>query len=74
MIRLTVKDTALIIRQLWDGKEIRVEPLTNTYFYNNAQSFPLQIDLDPDGKIRRVTLLENSGFKKVAGPGPSERE
>jgi hypothetical protein len=65
LIQLIVKDTGLVVKQLWDGKEIRLEPRTNTYFYNEAQSYPLQIDLDPDGKVRQVIVLTTNVFRKV---------
>jgi hypothetical protein len=65
MIRLIAKDSGLVIKQLWDGKEIRVEPRTNTYFYNVAQSYPLQIELDQDGNVSQVILLMTIVFYRV---------
>jgi len=51
---------------LWDGKEMPVTPLADTYFYNSAQSYPLQIVMGQDGKVSQVLLLGKSEFKKVA--------
>lgn len=65
IIQLTVKDTALIIKQLWDAKEIRVEPRTETYFYNAAQSYPLVIIKDKNGAVKQVVLLGTIIFSKM---------
>jgi hypothetical protein len=65
-IRIIARDSNLVIKQLWDGKETVVAPLTDTYFYNSAQSYPLQIVKGPDGKPSQVVLMESNVFKKVA--------
>lgn len=65
-IRISVKDNNLVVKQLWDGKETMVSPLTDTYFYNEAQSYPLQVIKDKDGVVRQVTVLGTNVFNKVA--------
>jgi hypothetical protein len=65
-IRIIAKDSSLVIKQLWDGKETVVQPLTDTYFYNNALSLPLQIVKDGAGKISQVVWLMTNVFNKVA--------
>ncbi len=65
-IRIIAKDSNLVIKQLWDGKETVVTPLTDTYFYNNAQSYPLQIVMGQDGKVSQVVLLMTNVFNLVA--------
>jgi hypothetical protein len=64
-IQISAKNNNLVIKQLWDGKEITVEPQTETYFYNDAQSFPLQIAKDKDGNITQVWILGIDEFNKV---------
>ena len=54
------------MEQLWDGKEIIVSPKTDTYFYNEAQSYPVMVIKDKDGIVKQVTLLGTNVFNKVA--------
>lgn len=64
-IQISAKNNNLVVKQLWDGKEITVEPQTGTYFYNDTQSFPLQIAKDKDGNITQVWLLGIDEFNKI---------
>jgi hypothetical protein len=64
-IQIMAKNNNLIVKQLWDGKEIIVEPQTETYFYNEAQSFPLQIAKDKDGNVTQIWILGIDEFNKV---------
>jgi len=66
LIRITVKENNLVVKQLWDGKEIIVSPKTDTYFYNEAQSYPVMVIKDKDGIVKQVTLLGTNVFNKVA--------
>ena len=64
-IRITSKGTSLIVKELWSNKEIIVDPHTDTYFYNNDQSYPLQVVTDKDGKVIQVMVLGIDQFDKV---------
>jgi hypothetical protein len=64
-IQLTQKDGNIIVKQLWDGKEIMVEPLTETFFYNNTQSYPLQVIKNENGIVFQVQVLGNDLFNRV---------
>jgi hypothetical protein len=65
-IRLIARDSTLVIKQLWDGKETVVMPLSDTYFNNAALNLPLLIVKGPDGKVSQVVLMEQNTFEKVA--------
>jgi hypothetical protein len=65
LIQLSARNNQLIVKQLWDGKEITLEPQTETYFYNDAQSYPLQGVKDKDGNITQVWVLGIEEFNKV---------
>jgi hypothetical protein len=65
VIQLIARGNNLVVKQLWDGKEIMVEPQTATYFYNGSQSFPLQIHKDINGATTQVTLLGVDVFNKM---------
>jgi len=64
-IQLTVRNNKLVVKQLWDKKEIILDPQTETYFYNNEQSYPLQVMKDPQGNVIQVLILGIDLFNKV---------
>jgi hypothetical protein len=64
-IQIMAKDDNLVVKQLWDGKEIIFEAKTETFFYNKEQSIPLLILKDNNGAVVQVKLLENDLFNKV---------
>jgi hypothetical protein len=64
-VTISVRDKELVVKQLWDGKEIAVQALTDTYFYNLAKAYKLQLRKDDNGKINEVVLLETSVFVRV---------
>ena len=64
-IQIIARDHNLVVKQLWDGKEIVVEPMTETYFYNKDQSYPLQIIQNDDGIVKQVLVLGVDVFDKV---------
>ena len=64
-IQLTSKDGHLIVKQLWDGKVIILEPQTATYFYNSAESYPLLVIKNSSGMVTQVRVLGNDLFNKV---------
>ncbi|HEV9038671.1 MAG TPA: hypothetical protein VGQ51_18670 [Puia sp.] len=64
-LRLIAQDSNLVVKQVWDGKEIVLSPLTETFFYNEAQSYPLAIVLGADGKVKSIMILSSQEFDKV---------
>lgn len=58
-IRIIATDSTLLVRQLWDKKDNVLQPLTATYFNNQALSLPLVIVKDQGGKVSQVVLLGN---------------
>jgi len=64
-IQIMARDNNLAVKQLWDNKEIVLEPQTETYFYNNDQSYPLQVIKDKEGKVIQVLVLGIDLFDKV---------
>ena len=65
MVQLISRHNLIVIKQLWDGKEVEVTPLTASYFYNDPQSFPLQILRDKDGAVSQIIILGMDYFDKV---------
>jgi len=64
-VTISVKDKHLVVRQLWDNKEITLLALTNDYFYNDDLSYKLQLHKDANGKVNEVVLLETSVFARM---------
>jgi len=65
LIRIAARDSSLVVRQLWDGKETTVNPLTNVYFYNEARKFSLDFRRDRTGLVTAVLVLNKDLFEKV---------
>jgi hypothetical protein len=65
MVQLTVTHNQLVLKQLWDGREIDLDPMTKSYFYNDTQSFPVQILRGKDGVVNQIVILGMDQFKKV---------
>jgi hypothetical protein len=65
VIQLIVKKNTLIIKQLWDKKEIILEPYTANYFYNNAESYPMQVTRDESGAVTQLLILGMDVFVPV---------
>jgi hypothetical protein len=64
-VRVESNETGLTITQLWDGKQIPVTPLSNDFFYNAEQAFPVLMKADRDGVVRKILLLTNEWFRRV---------
>jgi hypothetical protein len=64
-IQIISSNAKLVVKQLWDGKEIIVDPQTDTYFYNDDQSYPLQVIKDKNENIIQVLVLGIDLFNKV---------
>lgn len=67
VIQLIVKKNTLIVKQLWDKKEIILEPYSASYFYNNAESYPVQVTRDENGAVTQLLVLGLDVFVKVKG-------
>jgi hypothetical protein len=65
VIRVTATDSGLVIRQLWDGKEIVVRPLTESFFYNKNHAYTLYFRKDKDGGVVEALALDTDEFEKI---------
>ena len=65
VVQLSVKNDHLVLIQLWDKKEIILQPKTNTYFSGESDSYPVVFTKDKDGMINQVTVLGSSVFDKI---------
>jgi adenylate kinase family enzyme len=65
-ITITARDNTLVVRQGWDGKEIVLSALTDSYFYNEAQAYNLILYKEANGAVKNVNLLGTNDFVRIA--------
>ncbi len=65
ILQLIAKNNQLIVKQLWDKKEITLTPQTDIYFYNPEQLFSLVFVKDKDGEYSSIKILGISVFTKM---------
>jgi hypothetical protein len=65
VIHVTASDSGLVLKQLWDGKEIVVRPLTESFFYNKALSYTLYFRKDKAGAVIGALALGADEFEKI---------
>jgi hypothetical protein len=64
-VQLIAAGKELVVRELWNKKEIRVQPITNTYFNSSDLSFPIQLIMGDNGKVKQFILLGNQNFVRI---------
>jgi hypothetical protein len=65
MIQVRAAGDHLVVRQLWDGKEIPVSPVAGLFFYGEADSFSIYFIKNNGGKITQATALDSELFDKM---------
>jgi hypothetical protein len=65
VVQLIANGNELVLRELWNKKEIRLKSLTGTYFNMGDQSFPLQIIRGADGQVKQIIILGNQSFVRI---------
>ena len=73
-LQILVKDNKLVLKQLWDQREIVFEQKSALYFYNDQQSFPLTFSKDANGEITQVLAFERDTWIKVKNYKPVEKK
>ena len=64
-LQISVKDSGLLLKQLWDDQEIAFKRTGALAFYNDEHSFPLVFTKDSLGKITQVLAFDRDLWKKV---------
>jgi len=65
IIQVTASGMNLVVRQMWDGKETVVSPVTNFLFYNKDKAYPVTFRKDDSGAVTGVVILGNDYFEKL---------
>jgi hypothetical protein len=71
-LQISVKDSSLLLKQLWDNQEIAFKRTGALAFYNDERSFPLVFTKDSLGKITQVLAFDRDLWKRV--PDNYQRE
>ena len=70
-LQILVKDNKLVLKQLWDQREIPFEQKSALNFYNDQLSFPLTfLKKDANGEITQVLAFERDTWIKVKNYKP----
>ena len=64
-ITISGRNGELVVKQLWDGQEIALQALTDTYFYNPSKSYKLLLNTADKGPVNEVVLMGTSNFVRV---------
>jgi len=64
-IQITASGKQLILKQLWDNKEIRFDQKSELEFSGQDGRFPLKFSKSPDGDITSVLAFNKDLWKKV---------
>jgi hypothetical protein len=64
-VELIAAGKDLVVRELWNKKEIRLQPVTNSFFNNADRSFPLTLITGESGKVNFIILLGNQNFVRI---------
>jgi len=73
-LQIMVKNDKLVLKQLWDNREITFEQKSALSFYNDQESFPLTFSKDSKGEITQVLAFERDTWIKVKGYKPVQKK
>ena len=69
-LQIMVKGNNLILKQLWDGKEIVFVRKSELEFFNEEESFPLKFSKDQQGAITQVLAFDRDLWNRAADYKP----
>jgi uncharacterized protein YjhX (UPF0386 family) len=64
-LQIIAKGSNLILKQLWDGKEIVFVQKSELEFFNEQESFPLKFSKDQNGAITQVLAFDRDLWNKT---------
>ena len=71
-LQIIAKGNNLILKQLWDGKEIVFVQKSELEFFNEEESFPLKFSKDPHGAIIQVLAFGRDLWNKTEDYKPKK--
>jgi len=70
-LQISIRENNLILKQLWDGKEIVFARKSDLEFFNDEHSFPLTFSRDQNGSITRALAFDKDFWNKVPDYKPA---
>lgn len=64
-LQITATPDHIVLKQLWDDKEIAFSPVSEVDFVNDAQTFPLKFTKGSDGLATQVLAFNTDMWVKV---------
>lgn len=64
-LQITATATGLILKQLWDGREINFMAIRDNDFLNKQMAFPLKFSRDANGNVIKVLAFNRDMWDKV---------
>jgi len=64
-LQITATADGLLLKQLWDNKEINFISIGDLAFLNKQMGFPLKFTKDQDGKVVKVLAFNRDTWDKV---------
>ena len=64
-IQISATDDHIVLKQLWDGKQIDLFPESDLEFFNKDTPFPLKFTKAQDGAITAATVFNRDVWNKV---------
>ncbi len=64
-LSILVRDSAIVLKQSWDGKEVQLVPESELVFFSPTQFFPAAFTKDAGGKITAITCFHKDVWDKV---------
>lgn len=63
-LEITSTEKGLMLKQLWDGKQINFYPISEMEFYNKENAFPLKF-IKKDGRVAQVEAFRKDLWSRV---------
>ncbi|HSZ31666.1 MAG TPA: hypothetical protein VK772_00065 [Puia sp.] len=73
-LQIMVKNNKLVLKQLWDEREIPFEQKSDLKFYNDQESFPLTFSKNANGEITQLLAFERDTWIKLKGKPAEKKE
>jgi hypothetical protein len=73
-LQIMVKNNKLVLKQLWDDREIPFEQKSDLKFYNGQESFPLTFSKNANGEITQLLAFERDTWIKLKGKPAEKKE
>lgn len=65
LLQITATDDHLILKQLWDQREVNIWPVSPVEFFNDKQTFPIKFTKEKDGTVSQLLAKNTDVWIKV---------